>query len=120
MEKEKKTTLQIYIVFTISVILSFVPSAIASSFGAILLLIMVGAIYFYKSKYFHHICNFIEILSNKFAITQVIAFLNKDRKNHPVSKYTYIYLNKIILNFKILQSSKWALCFFFLIKIIKI
>lgn len=66
MIKEKKNILQIYGIFLLAVILNFVPSAIISSFGSLLLLIIIVATYIYRAKSnseslcYNHMCYLIK------------------------------------------------------------
>lgn len=50
MQKEQKTILSIYIGFLIAVIFNFIPSSAVSTFGGILLIVLVIAAYIYRFR----------------------------------------------------------------------
>lgn len=50
MEKDQKTTLQIYLAYIIAVICNVIPSSTVQTFGLILFIVIFAATYFYRGK----------------------------------------------------------------------
>ncbi len=50
MEKDQKTTLQIYLAYIIAVICNIVPSSAVQTFGLILFIVIFAATYFYRNR----------------------------------------------------------------------